>query len=450
MKWLKRSLLSLAVLIALAAVVPLLISLDDYIPRIEEEATTWLKEPVSIESIRFAALPTPHVTISGIAVGKSGDMKVARVSISPDLLSMLREGKVIRSVEIDSLDATQGAIDRILAWAKADARQPPPTVKVRVERIRVSSALVRLDTASFGPFDALVQLDARGQPADASITTQDGKLKILVKPDQANYLIDVSAKAWTLPAGPPLLFDELSLKGVATHDDVTLDEVKARLYGGTAAGKMSMSWKNGLQVKGSFAIGQLELKQIASMLSPGTHVSGKLDAKPAFSAAAPTPDQLVKALRLETDFNVRNGTLHGVDIQKAATSPIKQRTTGGETRFEHLAGHLRMEHGSRHFTNLDISSGALAADGRVTVTPGNDLSGRINAQVKAMGTSARVALNVSGTTHAPLLYPTGGTMAGAAIGTVIMGPGFGTSVGAKVGGWAEGLFDGKSQQAPKK
>ena len=61
-----------------------------------------------------------------------------------------------------------------------------------------------------------------------------------------------------------------------------------------------------------------------------------------------------------------------------------------------------------------------------------------------------VPLNVGGTVGAPLLYPSGGTMAGAAAGTVILGPGFGTSVGAKLGGWAEGLFGRKDDKAPKK
>ncbi len=67
---------------------------------------------------------------------------------------------------------------------------------------------------------------------------------------------------------------------------------------------------------------------------------------------------------------------------------------------------------------------------------------RVNAQVKAVGTSANIPLNVAGTVNSPLLYPTGGTMAGAAIGTVLA-PGVGTGVGAKMGQAIEGLFNKK-------
>jgi len=36
-------------------------------------------------------------------------------------------------------------------------------------------------------------------------------------------------------------------------------------------------------------------------------------------------------------------------------------------------------------------------------------------------------------------------MAGAALGTAVMGPGVGTSVGAKVGGWVDDLFGKKKK-----
>jgi uncharacterized protein involved in outer membrane biogenesis len=447
MKWLKPLLIALAVLLVIAAALPFFISLDDYIPRIEKEVSAGLKEPVSIRSIKFAALPLPHVTVDGITVGRTDEIKLGKVLVTPDLFSLLQSTKVIKSIEIDSLVLTQKAIDKISGFAMSDAARPPqPLPHVRVESIRLSNALVNFGKASFGPLDVRVNLDSKGEPGDASIITKDGKIKALIKPDKSKYLIDASAKSWTLPVGPALVFDELIIKGVATLSDANLGEVSAKLYGGTAIGKTTVSWQKGLRLDGNLDVSQIELQQVASMLSPGTHVSGKLSAKPVFSASAASADQLMSALRLETLFNVQNGALHGVDIEKAATNLIGHGATGGETRFEQLSGHLVMEHGGYRFTQLKIASGALAVDGDLNVSPKKELSGRINAQVKAAGTSADVPLNVAGTVDAPLLYPTGGTMAGAAVGTVIMGPGFGTSAGAKIGSWAEGLFGKKEEK----
>ncbi|HEX9851626.1 MAG TPA: hypothetical protein VGA68_01365, partial [Woeseiaceae bacterium] len=214
MKWPKRILIALAILLAIAVALPFFISLDDYIPQIEKEASARLKEPVTITSIRFNTLPLPHVTVDGIAVGTSNDIKLGKVRVTPALFSLLQSTKVIKSIEIESLVLTQRGIDKIVALGKPDAgklpEQPP---QARVESIRLNNALVSFGKASLGPFDARVSLDSKGVPEDASISMQGGKFKALVKSDKSKYLIDISAKSWTSQVGPPLVFDELVVKG---------------------------------------------------------------------------------------------------------------------------------------------------------------------------------------------------------------------------------------------
>jgi len=245
-----------------------------------------------------------------------------------------------------------------------------------------------------------------------------------------------------LPAGPPILFDELLLKGVATLNDASFGEVKAKLYGGTVAGSTSAAWQRGMQLKGQYTVNDLELRDLVPLFSPKTRVTGRLTAKPVFSATAASAGKIADVLKLDTPFNVRDGVLQGIDIQKAATNLIR-KDSSGETRFDTLSGHFALDRGTQRITNLKVVSGALAADGNVTITPNKDLSGRINAQIKA-GTvaAATVPLNVSGNLDSPLLLPTGASMAGAAVGTAILGPGVGTSVGAKIGNWADSLFGG--------
>jgi hypothetical protein len=232
----------------------------------------------------------------------------------------------------------------------------------------------------------------------------------------------------------------------STLNDASFSQIAARLYDGSATAKGSVSWRKGLQLKGNFALSGIELKSLVPLLATGKKISGKLNTNPVFSAAAAYTPQLAHALRLDTPFNVSDGVLYGVDIQKAATSLIKQEESGGETRFEELSGHLALDRGAYRFTRVKIASGSLAANGNVSISPQKELSGRINAQVTLAGASANVPLNVTGTVDSPLLFPSGGTVAGAAVGTAILGPGLGTSVGAKVGGWAESLFGGKDEK----
>jgi uncharacterized protein involved in outer membrane biogenesis len=452
MKWLKWIGGIIGVIIVILAVVPFFISLNDYIPRIEQEISARIKEPVKIGGLRAAGLPLPHVTVDGITVGKTDDIKVGKVTVTPDLLSLASATKVIRSIEIDGLVLTQKAIDKIPAWTqpapgKPEAPAGPPPV--RVESIRLGGAVVKLQKATFGPFDARVSLTSDGSPESASIVTQDGKLKAFIKPEKSNYLIDATAKAWKMPVGPAILFDELIVKGVATLNDANLSEIRAKLYGGTVTGKATGAWKKGIQLKGNAEVNQVEIKSLLQALGRPPNVSGRLTAKPVtFSASASRPDLIASALRLETPFEVHDGVLHGTDIKKAATSLLrKNEPTGGETRFDKLSGHLAVDRGTRRLTKLNVASGALAADGNVTISPKDELTGRVNANVKAGSVgAASVPLNVAGTVQSPLLYPTTGTLAGAAAGTAILGPGLGTSVGAKVGQWTESLFGKKEEK----
>ena len=451
MKWLKRIGVALGVFVLILAVVPLFISLDGLIPTIEKEVSASLKAPVKVGSLRAGGLPLPHVTVSGITVGKTDDIKVGSVTVTPNLLSLLGDTKVIRSIEVDGLVLTQNAVDKIPAWTKTTAKpgtpaQPPA---VRVESIRLDDAVVKLQKTTFGPFDARLSLTGDGNLESASIVSRDGKLKAFIKPDEDNYLIDISASSWKMPVEPAIHFDELVIKGVATLNDVNLSDVHAKLYGGSVTGKLTASWEKGLRLKGHAEVNHIEIQPMLLALGNPPTLSGMLTAKPVvFSASASRPDQIMDALYLETPFDVQNGVLNGIDIKKAATSLVSQEgSKGGDTQFDKFSGHLAIARGTRRLTQLNVVSGLLAADGNVTISPKDELSGRVHTTVKlASVTATSVALNVSGTVDSPLLLPSSGMLAGAAAGTAVLGPGLGTVVGSRMGQWTEGLLDKKEKK----
>ncbi len=107
MKWLKRISIVLALLLAVAAAVPFFVTLDDYIPRIEKEASEKLREPVTIKSIKIGTLPLPHVTVDGITVGKTEDIKLGKVTVTPDLFSLLstHQSHQVHRAEVPGVDA---------------------------------------------------------------------------------------------------------------------------------------------------------------------------------------------------------------------------------------------------------------------------------------------------------------------------------------------------------
>jgi uncharacterized protein involved in outer membrane biogenesis len=447
MKRVKIGLIALATVLVLAATLPFLVNLDGYIPEIEQAASSKLKQPVALKHLGLFLFPSPHVTVDGLTVGGADDLSVGKVKVTPALFSLLSSTKVIKRIEIEDLMLTQKGFDKLQAAAPSGGTSEQ---QVRVENLRFDNAQLKLSKISFGPFDAKIDLDDSGAPVEASVQTRDHKLEANIRPDGSNFLVEVKAKGWTLPAGPPIVFDELEVKGSATPKSADISSISAKLYDGTVTGNASLDWKKGMQMQGHLTVSNLELKKLTPLFSPTTHFSGKLTAAPVISGSAADAAQLASATKVETAFNIEGGVIKGVDIEKAATHLIDRGASGGETAFDHLSGHVVADHGNLRFTQLRINSGALAVDGDVNMTAKKELSGRINTQVKVLGASTTVPLNVAGTADLPLLYPTGAAIGGAAVGTALLGPGVGTAVGAKAGNFVEGLFGSKDAKKADK
>ena len=445
MKWLRVGLWTLTGVVLLLAVAPLFVSLNDYVLLVEEEVSAKLKEPVKIAGLRAGGLPMPHVTVDGISIGRTGIVTAARVTITPDLWSLLGSNKVIRNIRIDQLVLTQKAIQKIPSWAKAastKAGEPASNVTLKVKGVQLDNAVVMLQNGQFGPFDGTLTLNDDNGVHLASIRTADRKLHALIKPEGSHSRVAVKATDWTLPVGPALRFDELVANGVATATGAKLTNVRAGLYGGAIAGEATLTWQQGFHLKGKASIDGVELRSLLVALGKRPRMSGKLSAKPFFYANAARGGELREALYLETQFDVHDGMLAGVDIGKAATSVFRDKDPRAVTRFEELSGHLVLERGTRRFTQLKIATGSLSANGRVTISPEDELSGRLNTNIDASKLAvASMPLNVSGTVDSPVLLPTAGVAAGAAVGTAILGPA-GTALGTAIGAKLDQLFGG--------
>ena len=440
MNWLKAIVLVLGALIALAAIVPFFVTLNDYIPALENEISARVGEPVSIENLHAGLLPVPHARVEGMAIGTAGEIQVANVTLKPDLWSLIGNDKVIRSVEFDDVTLTQKGVGALAALSQGDRGAGKFTIK----NVRLSNATVKLEHSKFGPFDVEVRVSSLPGQGVVALKTRDGALEAKAVPDGEHFRIDIVARKWTPPVGPQFVFDELDVKGVVRANDAQLSPVSAKLYGGTASGEAMVAWDKGVTIKGKLELKQIELSQPVALLSPTTRVSGRIDAKPVFSASAATADQLDDALHVESPFTVHNGVLHGFDIAAAAAS-FGTQSRGGQTRFDQLEGRVTQERRSYRFTDLRIASGAIAARGNVSISPSKALSGQISASASGLGRTVTMPLSVAGTLDSPRLVPNAKALAGALAGTAVLGPGVGTAAGAKLGEVVEGVLGGKKR-----
>ncbi len=153
-------------------------------------------------------------------------------------------------------------------------------------------------------------------------------------------------------------------------------------------------------------------------------------------------EQFPGNLQLAGNFHLRDGVLTKVDLLQAASSLGKTDTKGGVTRFDDLTGLLNVDENGYHFRKLKIKSGSLNAEGKVDINPALQISGALDANVKGTAGLISMPMVVSGTINDPIVRPSGSALAGAAVGTAILGPGLGTAIGVKVGGFLKKLFGG--------
>lgn len=414
-----------------------------FAPQLELAASERLGERVRIDAARLFILPLPHISISKVTIGEKPFLRVEELSLTPRLSTLMSDRIVLRSIELRGVQITQRALAPMERWTAES--NTPGDARVVVEQVLLQRVDVRLSSVSMLGIDADVQLSSGGALASAAVRTGDGRLRLSLVPTGKDYLLSASARDWRLPVEPGIRFAELNARGKLDRNGLNLEQIEGSLYEGKLTGAARLGWKKDWSLSGRFELKRMNVEPFAALYTRETTISGHLDAAAVFESASAQAGKLVDALRLESDFELHKGMLHKVDLAAAASLlPTKSENKAGVTRFDRFDGQLSVDPTGFHFSNVRIVSGVLDAKGYVSIAPDKKLSGRVETAVKGTGSLVGTPLAVSGTVDSPLVFPTKGTLAGAAAGTLLLGPGIGTTLGIKAGQLTERLFGRKS------
>ena len=435
MRWFKYTVISVGLLLLLALVVPLFIPLERFIPQLEKLATEKLGQPVQIESLHFTLLPAPALKLHGLRIGPD-QQRFEAIILRPALGSLFQPVKVLRVVEVRGFRVTPQLLGLAGALAKPQGEQAQI---VQVQRIQLGGMHLALENLIWGPLRADIVLKAQAvQGIEAG--SEDGKFKLRLTPGEKAQALQIDAEQWQLPIKPALKFDQLTARGDLGQNTLTLPDIQGQLYGGTLQGKASIDWIRDWRVKGDLKLHQVETKEIVALLTRTLGVSGKLHAQGGYSLRAKDPAQLAASLSGNFKFEVKQGVLYGFDLAQAVKTLAQSGTRGGQTRFDALSGTLIITGKQYQLRDLYIASGVLTAQGDIKIAPNKQLSGTLLVALKGIAGLVQVPLDVSGTLSDPILLPNRAALAGAAAGTAILGPGFGTGVGSKAGQMLDKLF----------
>ncbi|HEX5362902.1 MAG TPA: AsmA-like C-terminal region-containing protein [Gallionella sp.] len=239
--------------------------------------------------------------------------------------------------------------------------------------------------------------------------------------------------------GQPLAFDQIQSHVVLGPRQMEMSGLTAVLYGGVLTGGMSIKHDNEM-LNGQVSVHEINMSPLVKALTNEVLFSGKLDSEAKFSMSLDRLDRFPENLMLTGNFHLRDGVLSKVDLVQAVSSQSKAEAKGGVTKFDDLTGTINVNASGYHFRAIKISSGSLKADGRVDVAPTLQLNGVLDVDVKGTAGLVSMPVVVSGTLNDPVVRVSSSVWAGAAMGTAILGPGLGTALGVKVGGFLNKLF----------
>ncbi len=437
MKKYKKILFGILLAIVVLFIAPFLVPTQSYLQKAERVASEKLGAPVTITSGYLRFLPSPRLVASNIIVGKNQDVVIGKLIIVPTLSTLFSETKQIRLVLLKPVIKKE--VLTIISALSADKSENAESAAINISKINVEEMRLIWPDIELPIFNAEITLTEENHLDAAVVESLDGKLKAEAVPKGDAHLITLNARKWILPASLPLLLDSAMIEMRLKDNELTVPKIDVALYGGKLAGDALFTWQKNKGVtnwksNGRLTIENLSVKEPSMMMSKAVYLSGSLFGDGHFSASAKDVGQLAERLQANFKFKMNNGVLHGLDLVKVASLLIKQNQNGGQTQFDAFSGLLNVSGKQYHLKDLKISSGLLAAKGQVKVKPNKELDGAVDVELKHSVSLVSIPLEVSGTVRKPVVLPSKAALAGAAVGTAILGPGVGTSLGVKAAG----------------
>lgn len=392
------------------------ISTDEFRQRIEREATAALGVPLQLERVGLALLPLPALVLEGVQVRTRQPLQAERIELRPAWASLLLGRVGLSTLVVRQAVLPQQGIDALLLSLQR--------VRQREQAQPDGDSLQLLPRRTV--LEALSWIDSKGQ---AIVITAEARLDSVALPERLDLRVVQGRLQGT----------QLALRrATGLSWDVLL-----QVAGGTVQGRVEL--QPAAQPGGEFTLrGQLQTREVevSQLTAPAPTeaaraaqlLSGRLEANTTLNARARQPSALADALQTESTFTVRQGMLNGIDLLKAVQTAGVSR--GGKTPLDTLSGQVRTRGKAVDLQNLAASSGALSATGQVSISPTQELGGRVTVE---LGGAVGVPLAVGGTLAEPEVNLTTGARIGAALGTLLM-PGVGTGAGASVGGKLGELF----------
>jgi hypothetical protein len=380
-------------LISLAAITVVLLLLLQFVSLImwsqpiEKLITASIGEPVRIRDLRASAWPKPHLILEEVAIGSLGDITAREVLVYPAILSLWHDKKTIDTIAIDGLVISHESLLRPVNWLTKTQQQQ----KFEVSDIAFKEVSIKIPEMEVPSFNASISLNESGAFETATLSANN--INVDIAPAGSGLAVSIEAQDWQLPIGVPLVFDTLSAKGTVADQQLTLNSIEGMLYGGSMKAHMHANWGNEWRAAGNVELAKIDLGQASPDISELVHLKGRLYAKADISASGDRPDLLMANPSIQAQFEAEQGEIGGLDLARAAAG---RQQVGGVTRYEQFSGNWVLKDKHYQLSQLALLAGSMTAHGDISISPQQDLSGKVQTRLDLNSRQLQGRFSLSG------------------------------------------------------
>lgn len=398
MGWSSRLVAALLALGALTVVALVVFPYDRFRPEIEQRASAWLGQRVSIGEVRFALTPRPGIALDRVRVGGEQGVVLGSARVLPAPFSLFTDKWSIGTVVLD-----RPLIDQRAILALFDPRKAPASDMIDIQRVGIEGATFSVAGMGLEEVSGFVDLTPEATIKEIHLHTRDGNIRLTALPLPGPGLkLDLSSAGWRMPWRGGMPVDFIEAEGRLTRSALRVDKVEVRTLGGTISGSGSIEWQQqvALSVQANYA--RIDLQRLLALVEPVARVQGSVSGKIALRAGAASFESMGRAISGGGSFSIERCSLDGFDLVEAVRSRSDNPIRGGSTKLEELSGTISLDAASWRLSGLRGSSGVMSTAGYLHQS-GGKVDGLMDVQLRGSANQVNVPVVIGGTLADPQL-----------------------------------------------
>ena len=364
---------------------------------IERELAATLQTPVVIDQVALKLLPQPHLSLMRLRLGEGQTRQAGQIAeVQIHAPWQLLFGGMAAAESLTVVDPVL-PVSQLLAIARLTAGKQGSLRRISLANLAVNTG----SSLIFAPLNGRLDFVA-GKFSQATFETTDRTVLLKALPVADGIELALEGRAWK-PNGLPVTFAAAQAKGLLQAEQLVITDIDATFLGGLLKGAWTLSWVNGLQMRGTGMLARVDLRQVASNLAPLLNAEGELSGKLHLQGQGADWARLWQATTAQIDAEITGGLMQGVNLGEAGRAASGSIVRAGSTKFDRLNTQIAITAQQVALRNIQLDAGAITASGQVVAGQDANIDGRLLLQVRSSVATTKAALSLSGRLPNPTL-----------------------------------------------